>query len=103
MHTCKDCEKCDVRDICPVYEIGGWLKEHENSVKIAVDEEIRKLASCCHIIWDRVGGGDSPTENQRKAIAAGIKGAFYLGFCKGRNYVEVPEVFNDNTRRRDKK
>ena len=50
MHTCKDCEKCDVRDICPVYEIGGWLKEHENSVKIAVDEEIRKLASCCHII-----------------------------------------------------
>lgn len=89
-HDCLNCPE-NTKKECPLKEIAPWLNEHEEEIKVAVEELKLNLSQSCSIV----------TESQplpvldKKAVVTGILGAFSLGYCKGRTYQDVPQVFKD--------
>lgn len=85
-----DCSKCPVEG-CPLREIAPWLNEHEDEVMVATQETKLSLAQACAMA---VSGIPIPIYD-RETIANAIRGAFQLGYHKGRTYQGVPEVFKE--------
>ena len=86
-----DCSKCPGAGQCPLEEIAPWLNEHSEETEVAVREVVTSLSQFCTLV---IKGIPIPMYDL-EAIAYAIKGAFSLGYHKGRTYQDVPAVFKD--------
>lgn len=88
-----DCTKCPVEN-CPLRGIAPWLNEHEDELVVAMRETREELAQTCVLV---VRGIPIPIYNKETIVTA-IQDAFTLGYCKGRTYQGVPEVFKEGVK-----
>ncbi len=86
-----DCSNCSAAGDCPLESIAPWLNDHAEEAEGAVLGHARELSKLC-------AGAimELPLSQMvrcAKDLAPSIQAAFVLGYCKGRTFPIVPEVF----------
>lgn len=84
-----DCSKCKASGDCPLESIAPWLNEHSEDIDRVLRDQNEMLSTICAQFATEF----PPVVMKAEDFKHSITSAFVIGYCKGRTFPIVPEVY----------
>lgn len=84
-----DCINCPEKNKCAIELIAPWLDEHEEEIKKAKEDCVDEMTTAMAVLCEAF----PPALIAQETMASFAKQAFLLGYHKGRQFPQVPQVY----------